>query len=127
MLFGDGGNDRLLGKRGDDFIDGGNKDDVANGAGGTDHCIAETQKKCESGPTAHGLDWQFGIAGQALEVTVGDSVTWTWTDGLPHTIWGSGVETAPHTHTEEFDSIGVFPYMCTIHPSMTGAITVVAP
>ena len=61
-------------------------------------------------------------------VSVGTTVTWTNKDGIVHTVtgtgWGSGNLAQNATFTHTFDTVGSNPYHCTIHPSMTGTITV---
>ena len=47
VFRGQGGPDRLFGRRGDDVLIGGTGRDVANGAGGVDTCRAEVRKNCE--------------------------------------------------------------------------------
>lgn len=61
-------------------------------------------------------------------VSAGTTVTWTNKDGVAHTVtgtgWGSGNLGQNGTFAHTFDTAGSFPYHCTIHPSMTGTITV---
>jgi Ca2+-binding RTX toxin-like protein len=47
VFKGQGGSDRLSGRRGDDVLIGGTSHDVANGAGGVDTCRTEVRKNCE--------------------------------------------------------------------------------
>ncbi len=89
--------------------------------------------------TTYNLDWAVGINGEDASVTieVGDSVEWTWTDNLPHTVtsmagatetFDSGTITGNgETYTYTFMQEGVNPYDCVIHPAtMFGTITVEA-
>jgi len=72
----------------------------------------------------------FAFAPADLTVAVGTAITWTNNDGAPHRIESddgsfdsddlSGGDTFEHT----FDSAGSFPYLCGIHASMSGTITV---
>lgn len=67
-----------------------------------------------------------------IQVPVGTTVTWTNNDNVGHTVtfrngmkdsgvlWGGGAGTFRYT----FASKGIFPYYCTIHPSMLGVVTV---
>jgi len=64
----------------------------------------------------------------SLEIKVGDTVTFTNEDSAPHNVnidgkdLGQQEQGASVTWTAE--KAGSFPYSCTIHPSMTGEITV---
>ena len=63
-------------------------------------------------------------------VAVGDTVLWTNRGSAPHTAtaiggeWNSGTLTAGGSFQRTFSSAGSFAYLCTIHPFMTGTITV---
>jgi plastocyanin len=71
----------------------------------------------------------FAFTPNTASINVNDSVTWTWV-GSPHTstsdtgLWDSGVFSTGHTFTRAFTSAGSFPFHCTVHPFMTGTITV---
>lgn len=71
----------------------------------------------------------FAFSPNTLSINVNDSVTWTWV-GSPHTttsdtgLWDSGVFGTGHTFSRIFPSAGSFPFHCTVHPFMTGAIIV---
>jgi plastocyanin len=60
----------------------------------------------------------------------GDTVTWTNTGSTPHTVTADdgSVDSGPlapgasFSHT--FPTAGLFTYHCTIHPQMTGAVTI---
>ena len=82
-------------------------------------------------------DHAVSIAGSAfsppsLTVTVGDTVTWTNSDQIPHTATADGGSFDTGTldqgasNTVTFNTAGTFPYHCTIHPQMTATITVEA-
>jgi len=90
-----------------------------------------------SAQTTYNLNWAVGINGEAASVTieVGDTVEWTWTDNLPHTVtslagatetFDSGVITGNGmTYSYTFTMEGVNDYECTVHPAtMFGTITV---
>jgi plastocyanin len=79
----------------------------------------------------HNIDIvDFSFSPQNLTVMVGDTVIWTNQDNVPHTstsdtgIWDSGTLTNGQTFMWMFNSTGDFPYHCTVHPSMTGMISV---
>ena len=75
---------------------------------------------------------------QDLTVQVGGTVVWTQQDSTTHTTtsvnssspngsWDSGNLGNGRSFSFTFTQAGTFPYFCTIHPSMTATITVVAP
>jgi plastocyanin len=69
----------------------------------------------------------FAFNPPALTVAPGTTVRWTNQDGAEHTVVGEGLSgsLAPGgTFEQRFDTLGTFAYACTIHPSMTGSITV---
>jgi plastocyanin len=65
-----------------------------------------------------------------LEVAAGTEVTWENQDGIPHRIasedgsFDSEDLNQGDTFSATFDEAGNFPYICGIHPSMTGTIVV---
>ena len=64
-----------------------------------------------------------------VTIKVGDTVTWTNNDSVPHTVTGTGWDlgqVAPGASvSHKFDTAGSFDYHCTIHPSMApGKVTV---
>jgi len=63
-----------------------------------------------------------------VTVAVGGSVTWTNNDNTAHTStgssWNSGAISPGGKYTMTFSSAGTFVYHCTIHPGMTGTVTV---
>jgi plastocyanin len=69
---------------------------------------------------------------QSIVVPVGTTVSWTFqavghnvtfnsVAGAPPSILGSNANT---TLSATFTTAGTFPYQCTIHPGMTGTVTV---
>ncbi len=89
--------------------------------------------------TTHNLDWEIGANGPEMDITIdiGDTVIWTWTDAVPHTVQnvvGSSVETfnsgtltgVGQTYSKTFTVEGENDYFCGIHgaASMSGTITV---
>jgi plastocyanin len=79
-------------------------------------------------------DKSVSIAGFAFHpttvtVNVGDTVTWTNSDGVGHTATSSGdfdTGTIPAGGSKSvtFGSAGTFSYICTIHSSMRGTVIV---
>ena len=63
-----------------------------------------------------------------VTVAVGGSVTWTNNDNTAHTStggsWNSGSIAPGGKYTATFPTAGTFVYHCTIHPGMTGTVTV---
>jgi hypothetical protein len=69
----------------------------------------------------------------ALTIEAGQTVTWTNRGFTPHTVtalageFDSGRLNAGESFKVTFSTPGTFAYMCTIHPSMKGNVTVLAP
>ncbi|MGH7241776.1 MAG: cupredoxin domain-containing protein [Candidatus Saccharimonadales bacterium] len=69
-----------------------------------------------------------------IGVKVGDTVTWTNNDSVAHTVTETDGQTGPKSEDIEpgksfvytFDKAGTYKYDCSIHPSMTGSVTVTA-
>jgi len=64
-----------------------------------------------------------------LHIDPGQSVTWTNTDPFVHNVtansWGHFDDLLEgHSFTATFQDAGVYPYACTYHPGMTGAVVV---
>src|SRR5207245_11238625 len=67
-----------------------------------------------------------------IRVGVGESVTWTNRDDVAmHTVTGAGGSwgtwdpfSQGQSVTYRFDTAGVFPYFCALHPGMVGAVVV---
>jgi LPXTG-motif cell wall-anchored protein len=70
----------------------------------------------------------YRFAPSSITVAGGDTVTWTNDGDLPHDVSGSGLQSGTlspgqdYSHT--FNSTGSFSYICSIHPSMKGSVTV---
>lgn len=65
----------------------------------------------------------------SLSVSKGTTITWTWTDpNSQHSVTGSnfdsGLQGNGYTFKYTFTATGTFDYHCTIHPAMTGSVTV---
>ena len=84
--------------------------------------------------TAAGGEFEIDISGSAFQpanatVSKGTTVRWRNRDGFPHTTTSNdGVWTASLSADERFsftfNTPGTYTYICSIHPSMTGTITV---
>jgi len=71
----------------------------------------------------------FTFAPQELTLKVGDSVTWTNHDDIPHTIVSAGKFRSKTLDTDNsfsftFTAAGDYKYFCSLHPHMTGTIKV---
>lgn len=74
----------------------------------------------------------FAFGPENQTVSVGTTVRWTNDDSTDHTVTSDGgggpLDSANlppgGTYEHTFDTVGSFPYHCTIHPSMMGSITV---
>ena len=71
----------------------------------------------------------FTFAPQELTLKVGDSVTWTNHDDIPHTIVSAGrfrskTLDTDNTFSFTFTAAGDYKYFCSLHPHMTGMIKV---
>jgi plastocyanin len=68
------------------------------------------------------------ITPAAVTVAVGGTVVFNNDDSVEHTIAGDAFSTGPMAPGAQFFQVfktaGTFPIRCTIHPSMTGSITV---
>ena len=88
-----------------------------------------------SAQTEHFIDWATTTGTEGtITIEVGDTVTWTWADTVPHSVtsdsgstevFDSGVETGlGFTFSHTFTMPGVNPYGCDVHSAMEGVITV---
>lgn len=60
--------------------------------------------------------------GETVEVVNEDAVPHTWTSA--DNLWSSGTLTGTDTFLHTFEDEGTFSFVCSIHPEMTGSITV---
>ena len=71
----------------------------------------------------------FTFSPVELKVKVGDTVTWTNHDDIPHTVVSAGKFRSKAMDTDNafsftFTSAGDYKYFCSLHPHMTGMIKV---
>src|ERR1700740_2729005 len=71
----------------------------------------------------------FTFAPAELKLKVGDSVTWTNHDDIPHTVVSAGkfrskALDSDDSYTFTFTAAGDYKYFCSLHPHMTGMIKV---
>lgn len=57
-----------------------------------------------------------------MRATNVDEAPHDWTSNTG--VWGSGSLDTGQSFAYRFDAVGPFDYRCTIHPSMTGSVTV---
>jgi len=114
----------------------GNSDD--DGGGSSD---AQKTKQGSSGGGGGGGSGSAGGAKVSMEgikfnpasvtVKAGDKVTWTNKDSVGHDVTGDNFKSGDSgglqngdTFSHTFDKKGKFDYVCTVHPGMTGSVTV---
>jgi len=72
----------------------------------------------------------FAYAPRTLTIAAGTTVTWRNLDPEPHTVRSgdelvrSGALDQDETYSVRFDKPGTYHYGCSIHPQMSGTITV---
>src|SRR5579859_1130173 len=89
---------------------------------------------CLGGATAQAQELKitidnFTFTPAELTVKVGDTVTWTNHDDIPHTVVSAGKFRSKAMDTDNsfsftFTSAGDYQYFCSLHPHMTGMIKV---
>jgi plastocyanin len=87
-----------------------------------------TRTPTPTGPSVAIIDFAFQPT--SLTVNVGDTVTWTNTGSLPHTVtsntnvWTSATVNPGASFSFTFTTPGTYAYRCSFHTSMTGTIIV---
>jgi len=71
----------------------------------------------------------FTFSPAEVKVKVGDTVTWTNHDDIPHTVVSAGKFRSKAMDTDgtfsfTFTAAGEYKYFCSLHPHMTGTIKV---
>jgi len=72
----------------------------------------------------------FAFVYNNITINAGTYVRWTNSDGAPHTstsdspYWDSGTLTTGQEYVFLFDTPGIYPYHCEIHPSMMATVNV---
>jgi plastocyanin len=71
----------------------------------------------------------FTFAPNELKLKVGDTITWTNHDDIPHTVVSAGKFRSKTLDTDDsysftFAAAGDYKYFCSLHPHMTGMIKV---
>jgi plastocyanin len=71
----------------------------------------------------------FAFNPASVQVSTGDTVRWTNMDSTDHTVTGStfnsGIIHTGQSYEFRFTTPGSYSYVCSIHPSMKGTVTVV--
>ena len=104
---------------------------ACSGGGTTSPVVTEAPLGSAPGPGAGAVSIvDFGFEPAELSVAIGSTVTWTNTGAATHTVkWSDGTPESvglanAATYERTFDAPGSYPYVCGIHGSMTGTITV---
>lgn len=133
----------------DDDTEAATGDDVTAQESSTTSTTAASSSSAEDGYPAGGSDSttapdegsgsavtiaDFTYDPSPIEVSAGDTVTWTNDDGVAHTVTAGTPEAPGDTFDEKvdagasaevtFDEAGTFSYFCAIHPTMTGEVVV---
>jgi plastocyanin len=73
----------------------------------------------------------FAFTPQVLTVPVGTEVVWMNQDNIQHTVtsddetsFASSLLGSGETFLHRFDEAGIFPYHCSVHPTMTAQVVV---
>ncbi len=66
-----------------------------------------------------------------VAISAGTTVTWEWEGSDEHNVVGGADLSSPTqregTYEQRFDDPGTYEYRCTLHPGMTGSVTVLGP
>jgi len=74
----------------------------------------------------------FSFTPSAITVKKGTTVTWTNSDSVAHTVVETDGKAGPNSQSIDngksysftYNTVGTFAYHCSIHPDMTGTVTV---
>lgn len=86
-----------------------------------------------SGAVPQGLIQHYAFVPNNIVVEVGGTATWYNDDEVWHTVtsadgaFDSGVMAEGDSFSATFDETGVFRFVCSIHPAMTGQVVVIEP
>ncbi|HYA97929.1 MAG TPA: cupredoxin family copper-binding protein [Methylomirabilota bacterium] len=101
---------------------------VAAGRPGVSLFAAAAQEKPPASAEVRIDNFSFGPAN--VTVAAGATVTWVNHDDIPHTVvsndklFKSKVLDTDEKFSYTFTKAGTYPYFCSIHPKMTGVVTV---
>ncbi len=115
-------------------------DDEGSGSGGGSAETTKQQPDDTGGGAGGGKAVSVGMKGiqfEPMEVTVakGGTVTWTNNEAVAHDVTkeegpgpkfssGTGNMMEGDTYMQSFETAGKIEYVCTVHPNMTGTVTV---
>ena len=85
--------------------------------------------------TTHQYSWNMQSTNQTINIEIGDTVVWTWTDGLTHNListggvetFNSGYHGQGHIFSHTFTLVGSTTFTCSPHASMYGVVNVTDP
>lgn len=103
---------------------------ACSAGGGGETSATEGAQNEDAGGGASSVEVRdFEFDPETASVATGEEVTWTLTDASSdHTVTfedeDSGTLSAGETYSRTFDEAGEYPYVCAIHPQMTGTVTV---
>ena len=103
----------------------------SGGGGGTTGSVASVCND-STGPTGVAATVQNKTWSQPINAKVGDVITWTNSDNVPHKValddgsctMSANIDPSGGTHSLVFTKAGTYPFHCTVHPTMTGTITI---
>jgi plastocyanin len=105
--------------------------DTGSDAAGTQPAIAPTTTPTTA-PSVGAEIVDFAFSPTEISVDVGDAVSWRNIGTAPHTVtattgeFDSGFLTTGDVFSHTFAQAGVYTFLCTIHPTMTGTVRVAA-
>lgn len=121
----------LIGATGLAACGGGDDSTPAPASAATAAPTAAATPAKSSASVTEGRIADFAFSPADVEVRVGDKITWTNDDAVPHTVtatsgadFDSGTLAQGASFTFEAEKAGTIGYFCAIHPSMKGTITV---
>lgn len=116
------------------FIFAGKNDNVNNGSSANSSNQNQSQNQSATTPVNTNSVSIADMSFKPAEISVkkGTKVTWTNNDGIAHTVTETDGKTGPSSpemapgssYSFTYDEAGTFSYHCSIHPDMTGTVTV---
>jgi plastocyanin len=105
---------------------------ACSGGGGTGGGAVASVCNDSTGATVVAATVQNKTWSQPINAKVGDVITWTNNDSVAHKVglddgsctMGANIAPSGGTASLVFTKAGTYPFHCTIHPTMTGTITI---